>query len=91
MPLPADIDECAEGLARCGHRCVNWAGSFACACRPGSELGADGKQCYSKWQQAPWKCVAPDKYSTRVIKEHDTDYLTKAKLPRMFSAGMESG
>lgn len=44
----ADIDECAEGSARCAHRCVNTPGSFTCVCNPGFELGADGKQCYRK-------------------------------------------
>ncbi|KAF5922146.1 hypothetical protein HPG69_007032 [Diceros bicornis minor] len=46
VSLSADINECAEGLAHCGHRCVNTVGSFTCACHPCFELGADGKQCY---------------------------------------------
>ncbi|RMC01943.1 hypothetical protein DUI87_21105 [Hirundo rustica rustica] len=41
-----DVDECAGGRGRCAHRCVNTPGSFSCACSPGFELGADGRQCY---------------------------------------------
>ncbi|XP_053138034.1 epidermal growth factor-like protein 7 isoform X2 [Hemicordylus capensis] len=41
-----DVDECAGGRRHgCSHFCLNLAGSYRCACPPGSQLHADGKTC----------------------------------------------
>lgn len=46
IPIHTDVDECATGLARCAHGCLNTQGSFKCVCHAGYELGADSRQCY---------------------------------------------
>ncbi|XP_025918091.1 epidermal growth factor-like protein 7 [Apteryx rowi] len=40
-----DVDECARRGHGCSQLCVNTAGSYRCACRPGFSLAADAKAC----------------------------------------------
>uniref|UniRef100_A0A670YQ98 EGF like domain multiple 7 n=1 Tax=Pseudonaja textilis TaxID=8673 RepID=A0A670YQ98_PSETE len=40
-----DMDECAMEKHGCSQLCINTAGSYRCACRPGYELHADGQTC----------------------------------------------
>lgn len=67
--LPADVDECAEGLAPCGAhaQCVNLPGSHRCQCQSGYELGFDGRTCVGE--------------SPRAFSEN---YAEEAKNPALF-------
>ncbi|XP_005996047.1 nidogen-2 [Latimeria chalumnae] len=42
-----DVDECTEGLNRCGSYsiCINFPGSYRCECQSGYELAADRQTC----------------------------------------------
>uniref|UniRef100_A0A8B9P8P9 EGF like domain multiple 7 n=1 Tax=Apteryx owenii TaxID=8824 RepID=A0A8B9P8P9_APTOW len=40
-----DVDECARRSHGCSQLCINTAGSYRCACRPGFSLAADAKAC----------------------------------------------
>ena len=41
----AEIDECAEGTARCDHQCTNIDGGFNCSCFKGYTLNGDLRTC----------------------------------------------
>ena len=40
-----DIDECAEGTARCAHQCVNTPGGYDCECNGGFALSDNHHSC----------------------------------------------
>ncbi|XP_025950276.2 epidermal growth factor-like protein 7 [Dromaius novaehollandiae] len=40
-----DVDECARRSHGCSQLCLNTAGSYRCACRPGFSLAADARAC----------------------------------------------
>lgn len=40
-----DINECAEGIAKCSQICTNSIGSHTCSCRTGYDLNSDGYSC----------------------------------------------
>ena len=40
-----DIDECANGVARCEFNCTNLEGSFRCECPDGQSLRPNGRTC----------------------------------------------
>ena len=40
-----DIDECAQGLARCTQNCNNTVGGYFCTCMDGFELESDNHTC----------------------------------------------
>lgn len=40
-----DIDECAEGISGCSHRCSNTVGSYYCSCPIGYRLTSDNLTC----------------------------------------------
>ncbi|RZC37464.1 collagen and calcium-binding EGF domain-containing protein 1 [Asbolus verrucosus] len=44
-PVCIDIDECLDGNGDCEHECINEAGSYRCACRPGFTLRTDNRTC----------------------------------------------
>lgn len=41
----SDIDECADGTAKCTDICVNKFGSYSCECHRGFQLTADDRSC----------------------------------------------
>jgi len=43
-----DVDECLGNNGDCEQLCVNSAGSFSCACRPGFYLASERKRCLGK-------------------------------------------
>jgi hypothetical protein len=45
LPFIIDVNECAFSNGGCLGVCVNLAGSYRCACRPGMFLQADGLSC----------------------------------------------
>lgn len=50
--LPADVDECEEGLGQCGpfSVCLNVLGSYRCECHSGYRPAEDGHGCVCKCQ-----------------------------------------
>lgn len=41
----ADIDECSEIQGLCHHKCINYWGSYRCACEPGFKLNENNRTC----------------------------------------------
>nr|XP_045012094.1 epidermal growth factor-like protein 8 [Jaculus jaculus] len=48
-----DVDECRTSAPLCSHLCLNTAGSFACRCPRGLQLGADGRTCAEGSSEPP--------------------------------------
>ena len=49
-----DIDECANGQAKCAQLCTNTDGGFRCSCNEFYMLGDDKKTCLREYQK--WVC-----------------------------------
>jgi len=47
----SDIDECAEGTAKCTDICRNEPGTYLCECHHGFALGNDGHSCQGYYKK----------------------------------------